>query len=137
MTHFRLFAPRGTYAKLIFLKKCNFYPKALFCSNLLLLIHFGLIGFNSEVFGPILRLFCKFSNNLCLIFLELIQFCILIHKTQRKFFNKYKILNFWKNSSLKFKHLCLFRLSLLCMNEEKWKKSRAIKLDYEVFLNSV
>ena len=31
----------------------------------------------------------------------------------------------------------IYRLSPLCMNEEKWKKSWAKKLDYKIFLNSV
>ena len=52
-----------------------------------------------QVLGPILRFFCKFLQDLCIISLELLQFCMLIHKIQRKFFNMYK---FWVFS--KFAH---------------------------------
>ena len=52
---------KGPILSHFFLKKCNFSYKALFCSNLLFKIHFGLIGFNLEVLGPILRLFANSS----------------------------------------------------------------------------
>jgi hypothetical protein len=38
----------------------------------------------------------KFLDDFCLSSLELLQFCMLLHKIQRKNFNMYKILNFSK-----------------------------------------
>ena len=52
---------KGPILSHFFLKKCNFSYKALFCSNLLFKIHFGLIGLNLEVLAPILRLFATYS----------------------------------------------------------------------------
>ena len=48
-----------------------------------------------------------------------------------------QILDFLKNSSWNFKFSYIFRLSPLCMNEEKWKKSQEIKFYWDLFSNSV
>ena len=53
---------------------------------------------------------------------------MLITKKAKKFFHFVQILKFSKNSPLKLKFSHIFCLSSLCMSEEKWKKSWAIKL---------
>ena len=68
-----------------------------------------------------------------LLFLKSIPFLMSIIQSSSKHLTYLQVLSFLKN--LKF--LYIFRLSLLCMNEESWKKAQDIKFYWDSFSNTV
>ena len=59
MTNFRPFPPRETYAKLILLKKCNFYHKIIFFQRLETTLPIGLFGCNFVNLGNFISISTK------------------------------------------------------------------------------
>ena len=80
---------------------------------------------------------CKILIYLYLLFLKSIHFCMFIVQNSSKIFTFLQILSFLKNSPWNLKISYILRLSPLCMNEEKWKKSQEIKFYWDLFSNSV
>ena len=75
----------------------------------------------------------KFYFNSCKIL-------IFLHVYSTKFIKNiyfFTNLSFLKNSPWNLKISYILRLSPLCMNEEKWKKSQEIKFYWDLFSNSV
>ena len=68
------------------------------------------------------------------LFLKLNNFWMCIIQNSSKKFPYLQILRFLKNSPWNLKFSCISRLSPLCMNEEKWKKSQEIKLPLQFIL---
>ena len=68
---------------------------------------------------------------------KLVHFCMFIVQNSTKIFTFLQILSFLKNSPWNLKISYILRLSTVCMNEEKWKKSQEIKFYIDLFSNSV
>ena len=92
------------------------------------------------VFLQILEYFFQILQN-SIIFASFVfkinPFWICIIQNSSKFFTYFQILSFLKISPWNLKFSFIFRLSPLCMNEEKWKKSQEIKFYIDLFSNSV
>ena len=116
------------YAKLILLKKRNFFAKSTLGCNWVLYVKNGLFGFIFETSGVILLNLTKFNNVFPIIFKICLNIACLLQKKSRKIFHFVQILKFFKNPPLKSKFSYIFWLSPLCMSQEKWNKSKAIKL---------
>ena len=80
---------------------------------------------------------CKILIYLYLFFLKSIHFCMFIIQNSSKAFTYKQILSFLENSPRNLEFSYILRLSPLCMNEEKWKKSQEIKFYWDLFSNSV
>ena len=77
---------------------------------------------------------CKILIYFTSLFLKSINCCMCIMQNSEKFFPYLQILSFLKNSPWKLKFSYIFRLSPICMNEEKWKKYWEIKLGLPIIL---
>ena len=81
----------------------------------------------SRVLNDVFK-FCKIIFHLHLLLLKTIICFMCITQNSWKIFQYSQILIFFKNSPWNIKFSYIFRLSPLCVNVEKWKKSWEIKL---------
>ena len=127
MTYFRTFPHRETYTKLNFLKKGIFHHKINFLQQL-------------ETTSPIREscIFffksCRILLHLYFLFLKSIHFCMFIIQNSWQIFSFSQNLKFFKISQWNSIFSCKFKLSPLCMNEEKWKKCWVVYVCYRFIL---
>ena len=77
---------------------------------------------------------CKILLHLYLLFLKSIHFCMFIIQNSWQFFSFSQNLKFFKISQWNLIFSCKFKLSPLCVNEEKWKKCWVVYVCYRLIL---
>ena len=132
MTYFSQNQPNLSFAKLICLKKRNFFAKSTLGCNWVPYVKNGLFGFIFETSGVILLNLTKFNNGFPIIFKICLNIACLLQKSQ-EIFSLCTNFEIFQKSSVKIKIFLHILIVLIMYESGKVKKIQSNKIGITIY----